>query len=203
MANPVEPALLCDVTGSMNDAAAPEAGSISKRQLATDIIRHVVTALAAKDSQAEDEAGGGGVLTVTFANNMATEVGDLNPTNFDEKWSQVHWGGGTYIVPGLDMVADNFKDEFGAIPLDKQPDLLLGIITDGALQDLDDATAWLANAPANYYPYVLVVGYGPDHDHAVDQWTKVAAVHKNVSVEAVTKQVDADAIAAKILAKIE
>ena len=100
-----EPVFICDVTGSMREPAAP-GSPITKQSLATSVASILVDVLAGADSQGADEAGSGGLLTISFADGVASEVGDLNPANFSQKWSAIRWGGGTYIAPAFSMAVE-------------------------------------------------------------------------------------------------
>ncbi len=57
-----EPAAIIDVTGSMNEPVAP-GNLLTKRSLATQVLRSLVGELADEDTQGADEEGGGGLLT--------------------------------------------------------------------------------------------------------------------------------------------
>lgn len=193
-----EPAAIIDVTGSMRETVT-SGSMMSKAALTEQIMRILVHDLGIHDTQGTDEEGGGGLLTVSFADGTASEVGDLNDANFDQKWGRIRWGGGTYITPAFEMVEENFKEEFGHLPENVRPTLALGIITDGALSDLSAATNWLRNVSGSTYAYVVVVGSGIEHDKAVKQWQTIAEQNKHVKVEAALQSTDAHAIAAGLL----
>ena len=72
-----EPVAIIDVTGSMNEPVV-HGNPTTKRSLATQVLRGLVQELASLDTQGADEEGGGGLLTLTFADGVANEVGDLN-----------------------------------------------------------------------------------------------------------------------------
>ena len=197
-----EPALLLDGTGSMDQPVAP-GSPVTKRMLAHDILLNVVTGLAESDTAGHDETGGGGVITYTFADGAASELGDLNPTNFEAKWRSIRWGGGTYIMPAFKLLGQGYNEEFGVKPADQQPKLITTILTDGDLMDLNNATRFLsANAQGNLYFYILITGYGPGHDRGLAQWQNLAATNTHVIVESVGTSTDAQAIADKILAMV-
>ena len=199
-----EPVFICDVTGSMVEETAAPGSAMTKKELATDVARILVAGLAAADSQGTDEKGGGGLLTITFADGIATEVGDVNPANFETVWSAVRWGGGTYITPALDMATANFAEEFGHLPVTAQPDLILAILTDGALNDTNAANSFLRRAAGNVYVFVIVIGHGTAHDTALAGWQNIAETSQgHVQVEAANGSTDAQAIAARILAMVQ
>lgn len=197
-----EPAAIIDVTGSMNEQAAPNS-PMTKRELATQVMRILAHDLGTEDSQTDDEQGGGGLLTVSFADGIATEVGDLNDTNFESKWDGLHWRGGTYITPAFEMAMSNFQEEFGHLPIQVQPTLALAVLTDGELNDMQSATRWLRNVQGNVYVSVIVIGYGRDHDNAVAQWQNIAEQNHHVQVEAANASTDAHAIASRLLSMLQ
>src|SRR5579884_2909936 len=105
-----EPVLLVDKSGSMNYAAAHGA-NVSRWGVITEALPTLVGTLGAADSQAEAEAAAGedagGLMTVVFSD-RAEEVGDLNEANWREKWSKITPGGGTYIMPGWQLVVEDY-----------------------------------------------------------------------------------------------
>ena len=197
-----EPVFICDVTGSMREPAAP-GSTMSKKDLATSVASILVDVLAGADSQGADEEGGGGLLTLAFADGVASEVGDLNPGNFKSKWNAIRWGGGTYIAPAFDMAIKNFNEEFGHLPVNVQPLLVMAVLTDGELSDTRAANVFLSQAAGNVYIYVVVVGFGPDHDKAVAAWSNIAESNVHVKVEAANASTDAHGIAQRILAMVQ
>jgi len=198
-----EPVLIIDTTGSMTEPAAP-GSTYTKSSLATDVARTLVTVLAGADTQGADEQGGGGLLTISFADGIATEVGDLNPGNFDTLWSKkIRWRGGTYITPAFTMMMENFQEEFGALPTAVQPQLIAAVLTDGELSDTSAANSFLRSVHGNVYVYVVVVGYGTEHDKAVASWQNIAETNPHVKVEPLTGTTDARGIADRILAMVQ
>ncbi len=197
-----EPVFIVDVTGSMNEQAAP-GSQMTKRELATNVARLLVETLAGADTQGADESSGGGLLTISFADGVANEVGDLNPGNFESKWRAISWEGGTYIAPAFEMMMENFQEEFGKLPKDVQPQLVAAVLTDGELYDSHKATQFLRSVTGNVHVYVIVVGYGVAHDNAVTIWQNIAETNPHVKVEAANASTDAKAIAARILAMVE
>lgn len=161
-----EPILLLDRTGSMNYPNNPAEPNTRRRDVVQEAIGIIVDALAAQDSQAAHEEGGGGLLTFTFANGEAEELGDLNPQNLDDKWRQIHWAGGTYIMPGWREVVQAYNEEFGSRPSDQRPYLLALIITDGEAADNDDFQRTIAQAKGGVYVVIALLGYGTEHDKA-------------------------------------
>src|SRR6266851_2486639 len=97
-----EPMLLLDTTGSMNYPSAIN-DQTPRKSVIREAISLIVEELAKEDSQAADEEEGGGLRTITFADGQAHDIGDLNPDNLQEKWSHIHWAGGTRIMPGFNL----------------------------------------------------------------------------------------------------
>jgi hypothetical protein len=85
-----EPMLLLDTTGSMSYPVA-EGSTVERRQLIGEALGRIVEVLAAEDSQAaKEQAAGeeaGGLMTITFAGGSATNIEDLSPDNWRQKWS--------------------------------------------------------------------------------------------------------------------
>lgn len=204
----LEPALIIDITGSQNDPVSPSIHMI-KKVLTKSIAWQVVQGLAGTDSQAADEGeDAGGVWTTLFADGRATNLGDLNESNFEQKWSTIHWSGGTYITPAFRKAKAHFDSEFGDVLNDPEvdesnkPTLALAVITDGALSDLDEASAWLASVHGNVYIAVAIIGSGHDHDAAVAAWQGIAVTNKHVLVIECTNSTDASSIASQLLARL-
>lgn len=169
-----EPILLLDRTGSMNYPNSAEDQNTSRKDVVREAISLIVEELAVRDSQAGHEAEGGGLLTFTFANGEAEEVGDLNPNNLDEKWKHIHWAGGTYIMPGWREVVQAYNEEFGSRPADQRPLLLTLIITDGEAADNDAFERTIAQAKGGVYIVIALLGYGAEHDKAERAYNQIA-----------------------------
>jgi hypothetical protein len=196
-----EPVLLVDTSGSMSYPAA--AGSSVRRwDVVTEAMPTIVTTLGAADSQAEAEAAAGedagGLMTVTFASS-ATEVGDLNEGNWRQKWDAVQIGGGTHIMPGWNLVVEDYLEEFGDTPQIERPALLLLVVTDGEAADMEAFEAECAKAHGTTYIAVAVVGYGPDHDATVAAYQKLAASNNHVRVVSFDSNTDPNVLAQGLL----
>jgi hypothetical protein len=181
-----EPILLLDVTGSNGEPAAPGT-SIRRLDVILEALPQIVAVLGAEDSQAaEEQAGGdedaGGLMTITFANNSATVLGDLNPQNVAQKLREIQWGGTTYIMPGWDLVVENYMEEFGDTPITERPHLLCLCITDGEALDTDQFAQVLSQAKGGIYIAVAILGYGPAHDAALAAYQQIASTNKHVRV---------------------
>lgn len=198
-----EPILLLDTTGSNGDPAAP-GSRIRRLDVILEALPKIVAVLGAEDSQAEkeQEAGeedAGGLMTITFANNTAQVLGDLNPDNVQQKLRQIQWGGSTYIMPGWEKVVDNYMEEFADEPITERPHLLCLCITDGEAVDYDQFASVLAQAKGGIYICVALLGYGDTHDKALAAYQKIAETNNHVRVLTFGATTDPDTLAQGLL----
>lgn len=198
-----EPILLLDVTGSNGEPAAP-GSSVRRLDVILEALPQIVAVLGAEDSQAaEEQAGGdddaGGLMTITFANNSATVLGDLNPENVSQKLREIQWGGTTYIMPGWDLVVENYMEEFGDTPITERPHLLCLCITDGEALDTEQFAQVLSQAKGGIYIAVAILGYGPAHDAALAAYQQIASTNKHVRVVTFGATTNANDIAEGLL----
>lgn len=173
-----EPIALIDTSGSMSWPVA-EGSTVQRREVVGEAMGILVKHLEGEDSQAaEEQAGGsdekGGLLVHLFASGT-TELGDLNSSNWREKWASIRWGGGTRIMPGWEAAQDSYLEEFGDIPALDRPVLFVLVITDGEAEDAAEFTAVLEQANAQRKFCVAVLGYGPDHDRNLAAYKAVEA----------------------------
>lgn len=156
-----EPMLLLDITGSMSYPVA-EGSPVQRRAVVGEAIGRIVEQLAAQDAQAaREQAEGkdaGGLMTVTFAGGSAECIDDLSPANWRQKWAALPWGGGTWIMPGWNLLVDTYLEEFGETPKLDRPHLLGLIITDGEAQDTAEFAQTLAQAKGGTYVCVAILG---------------------------------------------
>jgi len=197
-----EPMLLLDTTGSMNYRTS-ETESTPRKDTIREAISIIVSELAAADSQAAKEEEGGGLRTVTFADGQAHDIGDLNPNNLREKWSHIRWGGGTRIMPGFNLLLKTYTDEFGTVPQAERPLLLALVITDGEADDTDTFKNVVARAAGSMYVALAIIGYGPEHDRALQAYQQVEAQNAHVKVMPFAGETDPEKIASALLRMIE
>jgi hypothetical protein len=197
-----EPMLLLDTTGSMNYRTS-ETESTPRKDTIREAISIIVSELAAADSQAAKEEEGGGLRTVTFADGQAHDIGDLNPNNLREKWSHIRWGGGTRIMPGFNLLLKTYTDEFGAVPQAERPLLLALVITDGEADDTDTFKNVVARAAGSMYVALAIIGYGPEHDRALQAYQQVEAQNAHVKVMPFAGETDPEIIARALLNMME
>ena len=197
-----EPMLLLDTTGSMNYGTSAQ-DATPRKDTIREAIGIIVAQLAAEDSQAGEEEEGGGLRTITFAGGQASDIGDLNPNNLEQKWGGIRWAGGTRIMPGLNVLVQTYNEEFGAVPPAERPLLLALVITDG---EADDSAAFAnANAQASggIYFALAIIGYGPEHDTALRSYQQIEAQNAHVKVLPFAAETDPAVIARGLLRMIE
>ncbi len=155
--------LLLDTTGSIGYPVADNS-TVERRQVIGEAIGRIVEVMGAKDSQAVKEqtqaADAGGLMTLTFAGGGAESIGDLNPTNWRQKWNAIRWGGATQIMPGWNSLVDTYISEFGEIPKQDRPHLLALVITDSEAQDTAAFAKTLSQTKAGTYVCIAMLGFG-------------------------------------------
>lgn len=174
----IEPMLLLDTTGSMNDPAALDS-KISRHDLVHQAIQVIVSKLGEQDSQADKEEGGGGLRTVTFSGGFAYDLGDLSPDNLKEKWEKITWHGTTHIAVGWRKLKAVYEEEFGNAK--KKPILMALIITDGEALDNDEFDKLLLHDHESF-AVIAVLGYGEEHEKALKCYASVAKKNPRVKV---------------------
>jgi hypothetical protein len=197
-----EPMLLLDTTGSMNYATAQN-DPTPRKDTIREAISIIVSRLAAADSQAAHEEGGGGLRTITFADGQAHDIGDLNPDNLQQKWSRIRWGGGTRVMPGFNLLLKTYTEEFGATPQSERPLLLALVITDGEAEDTDLFKNTVARSAGSMYTALAIIGYGAEHDRALQAYQQVEAQNAHVKVLPFAGETDPEKIASALLRMIE
>jgi hypothetical protein len=197
-----EPMLLLDTTGSMNYGTSQN-DSTPRKDTIREAISIIVGRLAAEDSQAAKEEGGGGLRTVTFADGRAYDIGDLNPDNLQQKWSRIHWAGGTRIMPGFNQLLKTYTDEFGSEPAAERPLLLALVITDGEADDTAAFQNTVARAAGSMYVVLAIIGYGPEHDRALQAYQQVEGQNAHVKVLPFASETDPEVIANALLRMME
>jgi hypothetical protein len=201
-----EPMLLLDTTGSMSYPAA-DGSTLERRQVIGEALGRIVEVLGAEDSQAaKEQAAGeedkGGLMTVTFAGGTAESIDDLNTDNWRAKWNNIRWGGGTVIMPGWETLVDTYMEEFGDVPKLDRPHLLALVITDGEADDTDQFAQTLAQAKGGVYVCIAILGYGTEHDRALQVYKQIEAQNDHVRVVTFGGETDPDTIADGLLSMI-
>lgn len=196
-----EPMLLLDTTGSMNYPTSAN-DQTPRKDTIREAISIIVEALASEDTQAAHEEGGGGLRTVTFANGEAYDIEDLNPSNLQQKWQQIHWAGGTRIMPGWNTLIDTYQDEFGQQPPDQRPLLLALVITDGEADDTDRFAQAISGAAGGVYVAIALIGYGAEHDRALAAYRRIEQNNAHVKVLTFAGETNPQVIADALLRMI-
>jgi len=175
-----EPMCLLDTTLSFTYGT-----SATDRTPRHDTVREMMGTLVAElegnDSQAAHEEDGGGLRTVTFAGGRAIDIGDLNTRNLNEVWSQIKWEGGTYVMPGWNLLKRTYFDEFGSRRPEDMPALMAIVITDGEASDLKEFETALAT-DTNSFVVVVVMGFGNEHANVMRSFNDVSAANSRVKV---------------------
>lgn len=197
-----EPMLLLDVTGSMNYGTS-EKDPTPRRETIKEAIGIIVATLAKEDAQAGHEEEGGGLRTVVFAGGQASDIGDLNPGNLQEKWSTIRWAGGTRIIPGWNKLIETYTDEFGQTPPAERPLLMALVITDGEADDSDAFGKAIQKASGGVYVALAILGYGPEHDAALRSYQQIEAQNAHVRVLPFGSETDPQVIARALLRMLE
>jgi len=197
-----EPMLLLDVTGSMNYGTS-EKDSTPRRETIKEAIGIIVATLAKEDAQAGHEEEGGGLRTVVFAGGQASDIGDLNPGNLQEKWGTIRWAGGTRIIPGWNKLIETYTDEFGQTPPAERPLLMALVITDGEADDSDALGKVIQKASGGVYVALAILGYGPEHDAALRSYQQIEAQNAHVRVLPFGSETDPQVIARALLRMLE
>jgi uncharacterized protein YegL len=200
-----EPMLLLDTTGSMSYPVA-DGSTVQRRQVIGEAIGRIVEVMGAEDSQAaKEEAAGeeaGGLMTVTFAGGSAQSLDDLSTDNWRDKWSAIQWGGGTQIMPGWEKLADVYMEEFGDVPKLDRPQLLALVITDGEADDTDQFAQTLAQAKGGVHVCIAILGFGQEHDRALQVYKQIEAQNDHVRVVTFGSETDPNTIAEGVLSMI-
>lgn len=195
-----EPVAIIDISGSMSWPAA-EGGSVQRREILGEAMGLLVRSLEGEDSQAAREQADGsdddGGLLVHLFSDHATELGDLNSSNWRAKWDSIRWGGGTRIMTAWEAAQADFLEEFGDLPNMDRPVMLTLVITDGEATDAADFEKVLEQANSTRKFCVAIIGYGSDHDATLKSYKGAEAKNsKNVRVVTFGGETDPEIIAA-------
>jgi hypothetical protein len=186
-----EPVLLIDLSTSMDWGADNEdddsqlyPAKLSRRFIVIAALPLLVRALAAQDSEAEQEQAEGsdemgGLLAFGFAS-APVEIGDLNESNLERRLNSITWGGATYVVPALKLAIKEYDDEFEDDEDDSRVHEIL-ILTDGQASDWRELEPYLLKADANRVYVVAIVGHGEKALAVYREYKQVA--EKNQSAD--------------------
>ncbi|HEV7213643.1 MAG TPA: hypothetical protein VGP33_00860, partial [Chloroflexota bacterium] len=149
------------------------------------------------------EEEGGGLRTVVFAGGQASDIGDLNPNNLEEKWRTIRWAGGTRIIPGWNKLIETYSEEFGQVAPAERPLLMALVITDGEADDSDAFGRAIQKASGGVYVALAILGYGPEHDAALRSYQQIEAQNAHVRVLPFGSETDPQVIARALLRMLE
>jgi hypothetical protein len=199
-----EPVFIIDKSRSNLEWADPEM-TITKADLLKVAVPLAAGKLAGDDSQAKNEVGTdkGGVRSYGFNepgeftgwNQEEAEFederdyGDLHEGNVQEALSDDSWDGRTYPMPAIRAAEKAFQAEFGDRPMRNRPTMEVVYWGDGQIstpEEEQEFENWVAQADEFCVVAIVLVGYGPGHDKAVNAFQKIAAKNKFVSVVALT-----------------
>jgi len=203
--DPIQPMMLLDVTGSMDFQAAANT-KVTRKAVVEGAMMTIVSRLSEMDSERSAEgkdAKDGGLRTVTFANNTATDIGALNPQNLKVSFGKIRWDGGTYIMPGWNKLMSVYDSLHGKKSINDRPANLALVITDGEAVDGAEFEKALKAIPDEQWKKLYIVfaliGYGSDYDNANKRLAALSAFKKNhIEVLPFDSSTDPAAIALKV-----
>jgi hypothetical protein len=141
-------------------------------------------------------------MAVTFAQDNVQKIGDLSPQNWRTKWAQIRWGNGTEIMPGWNALNEVYLDEFGDVPQLDRPKMLALVITDGEAIDTDAFADEMRKLGKRAYVVLAVMGYGEEHDRALEVYQDVSTVNDHVRVVSFGNTTDPNRIASAVVSLI-
>lgn len=221
-----------DVSSSMGEYA-DFMETMTKKQLALNILKALVNYVWEKDAQGSDEKTMdgkpmSGLRTSVFSNRAAfvgagsmREIyqkmpegadaedfsGNINPQNYNWMTQHIKWGGGTYVMPSVTLQEKHYRDEFVVekqLPDDQMPVFMNWFITDGQASDEPRFRDWLASQdPEKVVVGCIVLGYDQAYLDTVKQWQRIAQTHQNVKVWGVNGSTDAEQFARELIALAE
>jgi len=127
----------------------------------------------------------------------------LHLPNFVEEWKKIDWDGRTKIMDGWNKMCEIYDSKFSDWdPYDK-PLLLALIITDGELEDGQEFEKQLRHVKGTMFVEVAVIGYGKDHDKALQHYEKIAKKYSHIRVTDFTDGTDPADIVKQLLSLID
>jgi hypothetical protein len=200
----LEPGLLLDASGSNAEEADPE-GKITKVELVSDALPHIVGSMEGSDAEAaREQAGGssrkGGVRGFMFSydgtivfdkgedeSDDERDLHDLNTANIAAKVAayraMVARRQMTYVTPALVAVHTAFTNEFGDDQSRAQ--LILGI-GDGRFNDPQSFDEFILKAGPRLCLAFAAIGYGDAHDEFVEHLETIRKKNQYFTYAALT-----------------
>jgi len=144
------------------------------------------------------------ITFITFnAMDGGVDRGLLHPNNFVNEWKNIEWHGGTHIMDGWRKMLRAYENRFSDMPQSQWPLLLALIITDGELQDGPEFEYHLKHVKGRMFVEIAVVGFGDDHDRALEHYKSIAAEHDHVRVTSFTDHLDPSLIVKQLVSLID
>jgi uncharacterized protein YegL len=210
------PVILLDTTGSMTTQCEKNDPKLRK-QLVYETIYQMTQMLIPFDTMDNDDTKSDfrnlnpqqalltkGIPLITFnAIDGGVDRGLFHPTNFVNEWCNIRWHGGTHIMDGWRKMIQSYESKFSDLPQAQWPLLLSLIITDGELQDGQEFEQHLKNVKGRIFVEIAVVGYGEDHDKAMQHYNRIARKHDHVRVVAFTDNLDPTVIVKRLVSLID
>lgn len=105
-------------------------------------------------------------------------------------------------MPGFKLLLQTYTKEFGSKPAEQRPTLMALVITDGEAEDTEEFKNAVAQARNNMYVVLAIVGYGSEHDKALQAYQQVAAQNTHVMVLSFDGETDPSVLADALLRMI-
>jgi len=102
-------------------------------------------------------------------------------------------------MPGWKKLEKVYIDEFGKKPVEQRPILAALIITDGEALDTDQFANALNQIKGRVFVTLAIIGFGKEHDVAVEAYKKIEAVNDHVKVVSLDSQTNPETIASTLL----
>jgi hypothetical protein len=194
---------LAVATGSMNHTVALNS-QVTRAQLVYQSVRLDLNLALADDAEDKwDLSNGIGTPIITFnAMDGGVYRGLLHSNNLEREFGQIAFRGGTHIMDGWKKMFDQYEAKFRDLPQGQWPLLLCLLITDGEIQDAEEFERHLARVRGRLFVDIAVVGFGEDHDRALQHYAKISRKHPHVRANQFSNSEDAEAVARQLLSLV-
>lgn len=106
-------------------------------------------------------------------------------------------------MPGWNKLLDVYLEEFGGINPEERPLLMALIITDGDADDSEQFAKALQQVSNRIYVVLAIIGYGPDHDNALNTYKMIQENNYHVKVLEFGSETNPQTIAQTLLKMVE
>jgi len=198
------PIILLDTTGSMNEAVSI-GSTMTRAQLVTNCIGEIAQMLTPMDTADAMRPGfqkGCPIITFNGAEGGIFR-GWLHPENYLNEMSTIPFHGSTHIADGWTKMLQTYQDSFSEQPQTNWPLLLILILTDGEIQDQKEFEEHLKHVHGRAFVEIAVVGYGEDHDKALEHYRHITRHHSHVRCTPFTRETDPKVIALQLVSLID